>query len=53
MKKKMALKNPECGECAHKQYDRDEKEWVCNNTMSENYGLEVKYRDYCEEFEQK
>lgn len=40
-----------CEDCKYRGYDREKKEWYCNNQESENYGLLIEYADGCEEWE--
>lgn len=42
-----------CGNCKHHGYDREEKEWHCNNPESDAYGLLTAYGDSCEEWEER
>ena len=43
-----------CGNCIHHEapsYADGETEWLCDNEMSEAYGLQTEYGDRCEEWE--
>lgn len=42
-----------CSNCKHNSYDRERKEYFCNNKKSESYGLETAYDDCCEDYELK
>ena len=42
-----------CGNCRHNKYDRQTKDFVCNNQDGEYYGLSTSYDDMCDEYEEK
>lgn len=42
-----------CGNCKYSGYDKEEKEWYCNNPESETYGILTAYGDGCEEWEER
>lgn len=42
-----------CGECRYNSYNQDIGDYVCDNTYSENYGMDTLYDDSCEDFEEK
>ena len=44
-----------CGTCKYHFYGLTgmDKGWYCNNDECENYGIETKYSDSCEEWEEK
>lgn len=42
-----------CGNCKFNKYDRQDKQFYCNNEAIYEYGLPTQYTDCCDDFERK
>ena len=41
-----------CGNCEYHKKDEDGN-WVCDNPVSDDYGLDTGYEDICEDYERR
>lgn len=47
------IKESCCGNCKYNRYDREDKQFYCNNEDIYEYGLPTSYTDCCDDFEDK
>lgn len=47
------MKEERCSNCSYNKYNKTLKEYCCDNSCSDLYGIETQYNDSCEKWESK